>query len=284
MYKIFFLISCIFFLKCSQEIPTIAKEWQNKTIQFPQKIVFNLFGKDTLLNYDNSKYRILNYIDTNGCTSCKLLLPQWKSFIKTIDSLSDKNIAILFIFNSNKYKYISYLLKSDNFNTPVCFDYNDSLNIINHFPKDYRFQTFLLDNKNRVKIIGNPIHNPKIRELYLKVITGDTTNNIIKKTTIKIPQTTVNLKQFLINHSPKAVFSLKNTGEIPLIIKDISTSCGCTSVTYEKRPIKKEETLNITVTIQLNETGFFEKTIWIHCNAENSPIPLTIKGTVVNNN
>jgi hypothetical protein len=30
---------------------------------------------------------------------------------------------------------------------------------------------------------------------------------------------------------------LRNTGTEPLVIKDISTSCGCTSVEYDKQPI-----------------------------------------------
>lgn len=35
------------------------------------------------------------------------------------------------------------------------------------------FQTFLLNRNNKVLAIGNPIHNPKIRELYVKIIRGE---------------------------------------------------------------------------------------------------------------
>ncbi len=31
--------------------------------------------------------------------------------------------------------------------------------------------------------------------------------------------------------------SIRNAGEEPLVIKNVNTSCGCTSVEYEKRPI-----------------------------------------------
>ena len=34
--------------------------------------------------------------------------------------------------------------------------------------------TFLLDRNNRVIAIGNPIYNPKVQELYLKIIKGET--------------------------------------------------------------------------------------------------------------
>lgn len=35
------------------------------------------------------------------------------------------------------------------------------------------FHTFLLDKDNKVLAIGNPIHNPKVKELYLKIIQGE---------------------------------------------------------------------------------------------------------------
>lgn len=34
------------------------------------------------------------------------------------------------------------------------------------------FQTLLLDRNNRIVAIGNPVHNPKIKDLYLKIIQG----------------------------------------------------------------------------------------------------------------
>ena len=35
------------------------------------------------------------------------------------------------------------------------------------------FQTFLLNKNNKVMAIGNPILNPKIKELYMKIIQGE---------------------------------------------------------------------------------------------------------------
>ena len=40
------------------------------------------------------------------------------------------------------------------------------------------FQTFLLDKDNKVVVIGNPIHNLKVRDLYLQKIAGITINKL----------------------------------------------------------------------------------------------------------
>ncbi len=40
----------------------------------------------------------------------------------------------------------------------------------NRIPTDRRFHTFLLDKENRVVLVGSPIGNPKMWELYKSTI------------------------------------------------------------------------------------------------------------------
>lgn len=65
------------------------------------------------------------------------------------------------------------LLENSYFNHPVCIDEDDAFNRLNHFPSDMSFQTFLLDKDNKVVVIGNPIHNLKLGELYMQIIQGE---------------------------------------------------------------------------------------------------------------
>lgn len=73
-------------------------------------------------------------------------------------------------------------------------------------------------------------------------------------------------------------FQLKNAGNTPLVISDVKTSYGCTSAKWVKQPIEQGKTTTITAEITLEETGYFEKTISVYCNVEDSPILLTVKG------
>ena len=60
----------------------LVREWEGKEIQFPSNSVFTIQGKDTIeYSGDNSDYKIVTYIDSIGCTSCKLQLQNWKDFI-----------------------------------------------------------------------------------------------------------------------------------------------------------------------------------------------------------
>lgn len=278
----------IIFFSCSnsskEQITTVIKKWENKEILFPKNIIFTKYGKDTInYSYLNSKYKILIYIDSIGCTSCKLQLTKWKDFIIETDSVTKNTLSFNFFFHPKNNKEIYYLLKREDFQTPICIDSQDSLNKLNHFPNKMMFQTFLLDKNNKVIAIGNPIHNPKVKELYLKIITGkeQVNNKNRTKTSIETEKALIEMGELDWQKSHDAVFTIKNTGNNLLVVDDIDTTCGCTSANYAKRPVGKGENLDITVTIKPKNKGYFEETITVYCNAENSPIQLKIKGNAI---
>ncbi|MCX7987007.1 MAG: DUF1573 domain-containing protein [Bacteroidales bacterium] len=78
-------------------------------------------------------------------------------------------------------------------------------------------------------------------------------------------------------------FVFRNVGNEPLIISNVQTSCGCTVPAWSQEPVKKHEQGVVKVQYNTRILGSFKKTIHVHSNAANSPITLTIKGTVVPN-
>ena len=160
------IILLLFLLACQDkkkdEIKHLVSEWQGKEIRFPKDMVFARFATDTVdFTLPKSPHKVLVFVDSIGCTSCKLQLHRWKELIQYTDSITQGTVPFLFFFQSDDKKEIRYLLKKDNFDKPICLDQSDKLNELNHFPADGRFQTFLLDKYNKVVVIGNPIHKPE---------------------------------------------------------------------------------------------------------------------------
>lgn len=146
---------------------------------------------------------------------------------------------------------------------------------------DMTFQTFLLDKENKVLAIGNPVHNPKVKELYLKIIRGDKpsfSKNGEVKTEAVFDRTSISLGRFDWREEQKVTFTLKNVGDKPLVIEDVSTSCGCTTVDYPKEPAQSGKDLVLAGTYKAERQEYFNKTITVYCNAETSPVKLTISG------
>lgn len=80
-------------------------------------------------------------------------------------------------------------------------------------------------------------------------------------------------------------FVFTNTGDAPLIIKSVKSSCGCTVPSKPDEPILPGKSDKIVVKYNMNP-GPISKTITVETNAVNKPngvIPLRIKGTVIKN-
>ena len=78
-------------------------------------------------------------------------------------------------------------------------------------------------------------------------------------------------------------FVFTNTGDSPLIIKSVKSSCGCTVPTKPTEPIMPGKSDKIVVKYNMNP-GPISKTITVETNAVNKPngiIPLRIKGNVI---
>lgn len=76
-------------------------------------------------------------------------------------------------------------------------------------------------------------------------------------------------------------FIFTNTGNEPLIISDVKSSCGCTVPTKPKDPIAPGKTGEIVVKYDTSREGPFRKIITVYSNSENSPQPLRIKGEIL---
>lgn len=75
-------------------------------------------------------------------------------------------------------------------------------------------------------------------------------------------------------------FEFENTGEQPLILNNVSSSCGCTVPKWPREPINAGEKGTIKVVYNTKRTGTFSKSVTVYSNAQNSPVVLKIKGKV----
>ena len=77
-----------------------------------------------------------------------------------------------------------------------------------------------------------------------------------------------------------ATFKITNSGDKPLVISNITTSCGCTEAEWTKTPIAPGASGTIITTYDAKALGRFQKSIGVYCNAEYRPIYLSIRGEV----
>lgn len=75
-------------------------------------------------------------------------------------------------------------------------------------------------------------------------------------------------------------FKFTNLGKTPLILNNVTASCGCTVPSWTREPVESGKQGLISVKYNTNLVGSFTKSITVISNAKNTPVILTIKGTV----
>ncbi len=79
----------------------------------------------------------------------------------------------------------------------------------------------------------------------------------------------------------KSEFIFKNTGNEPLILSNVKSTCGCTVPSWPREPVKPGESAKIVVNYSTNRMGPINKSITVSSNAISGPVVLRIKGNVV---
>lgn len=78
------------------------------------------------------------------------------------------------------------------------------------------------------------------------------------------------------------VFEFTNTGNQPLVITEVFSSCGCTVPKKPDGPIAPGKTGKIEVKYDTSRVGPIRKTITVNNNSDTPIVALKIKGEVTN--
>ncbi|PKP41975.1 MAG: hypothetical protein CVT96_06380 [Bacteroidetes bacterium HGW-Bacteroidetes-13] len=78
------------------------------------------------------------------------------------------------------------------------------------------------------------------------------------------------------------VFEFTNTGNQPLVITEVFSSCGCTVPKKPDGPIAPGKSATIEVKYDTSRVGPIRKTITVNSNSDTPIVALKIKGEVTN--
>lgn len=271
-----FCVSC--YESKEKHIIKMVSEWEGRQIVFPEDVTYTLYGEDTILMDEHDLcYKILTYIDSVGCVGCRLNLDRWLLFAEQIDTLFEGKVSLRFFIHPKDDNLLKSYLQRDCFNLPVCFDYEDEINTLNHFPEEIMFQTFLLDTKDRVVAMGNPVLNNRVRELYIQIL-RDSLDVDYKEELNLVPEE-YDFGKFSMYDTRSHSFTVHNTTSDTLHITDVTTSCECVKAnigTYILSPYSKT---SLRVVYTPDDVGAFYREVCVA--TDKGDILYMIKGVTV---
>lgn len=230
------------------EQQTIVEEWIGKEIVMPGELTFQI--QDTPIDYDfnNADFKIITYIDSTGCTNCKMKLREWDKVINEFKSDPDVDVEFLMVINSKDNKEVIDLLRENNFKHVVSLDSAGRYDKINHLPAKSQFQTFLLNGGNEVIALGNPSTNPKIKDLYRRIIYDESeTASDNDELPVLCDNPVRSLGVVNKGDTIQRMFRLTNERFDTLTLQEIVPSCHCISGKASSASIAKGSQTDINV-------------------------------------
>ena len=161
--------SCIHRSDFEKELLYLQSQPIRLTPQF--RMVDNSNGIVDSINVIN--LRLIIYADTSECSSCKIgQMYLWEDYIQYATKYNGK-FRCYFIYSPAKkdIKYVQLTMRNSLIGYPVILDTLREFEKLNpHLPKNRALHTFLLDENNNVILVGSPLHNKKIEEMFYKIV------------------------------------------------------------------------------------------------------------------
>lgn len=178
--KFIFLISILFTFSCVEKskIPNtwyqnasklIVDKWIGKEMTLPNNLglINSLSNNKKTSDIFNVPYKIVVHIDGN-CSVCINSILFWQKFSSKLKSHRISCEIILFIEVDYKDGFKETIDKL-NVNLPCLYDKEAKFKSANDL-YDPRFEAALLDKDNKVIIIGNPVLNETLGDLYFDTL------------------------------------------------------------------------------------------------------------------
>lgn len=95
------------------------------------------------------------------------------------------------------------------------------------------------------------------------------------KTTMEVPNTKFDFRKMKEGEKVRHNWTVKNTGNNPLMISNVQTSCGCTAPSFPKEPILPGSEAIITLEFNsAGKEGLVNKNALIIANTDDSPFSI----------
>ncbi len=169
------VLCTLVFTACHGKLTKNVNMMMHKTVQLDtiDMEVINPRRNIYLSNDSDKAFTLIIYNDESECLSCNVKkLNEWHRFLTQVYSTYN-GVRVCYIFSPDDEDMdeTRVLLQTQGFGHPVFVDSAHVFEKANPWlPKESIFHTFLLNNSNKIILIGNPLQNQKINQMFFDII------------------------------------------------------------------------------------------------------------------
>lgn len=174
----FFIIGCCLFYSCDsqkKEVQNKVEEMQSTAIKIPYERMacWTNDSVSAISIWDIAKLKLVHYVDSAMCSSCFLQKAATDEFLHRMKALPSSEFCNVFIIspgNKTKKKLETDFREKRIPQTIFVDTANVFMELNPNIPGETMYHTFLLDENNKVILVGNPMSNQQVEDMMLSVV------------------------------------------------------------------------------------------------------------------
>ena len=258
----------------------IVEEWQGREIVFPE--VMTDFQTGDTIDLSDADFTIFTYVDSVGCTGCKMKLQVWREFLNSLDSAANSDVRFVMVADGTDVGELSYLTKRYGFEYPIYVDADHRMADTYSFPDKVALQTFLLDKDRKVMSIGSPVYSSDIERMYKAIISGKMAFSSDADALVTVEPNRINLGKLRPNENTTHSVIFSNPSTDTIHIREIVSSCDCTNLSIPDEALPPESKVEATLTFSGDTVpGEFERTVHVYFEDFEYPAVINIFGNII---
>lgn len=171
--SIILLLGSCLFISCinkspKKELAILIESRMGQIVYFPNSIYSPSANSTKPLDFIDGKYKVVVYTE-GDCGACIANLYKWKKYIKEHKTLFE-SADLIFIVYSINFPRFEYQTEKAEIILPYYYDSINQYTTVNKLD-EIVLHTLLLDNNNKIILIGSPIDNLEMQKLYTRILT-----------------------------------------------------------------------------------------------------------------
>ncbi|MDE6368798.1 MAG: DUF1573 domain-containing protein [Muribaculaceae bacterium] len=259
-------------------LKNLLTEYIGRILTLPADSACFLLDRGYGLDFLDTDYLIVSYIDTEGCTPCHLHLPYWKELCERLDTISGVYATCVLIIRPDTIEKVTDFIRNANYDYPVIIDTLGIFTEMNRLPELQPLHTLLIDNNRTILGLGNPIENRAIDRIYTQIISGRKFETD-EKSQLSIDNNTVDIGTVPLGAERELEFLVKNQSNDTISVSNVMTPCDC--IDASATDIMPSSIGSIKIAFRASDfCGAFHHPIVVRYNNSARPIIIHLYGIV----
>ncbi|MBW6536239.1 MAG: hypothetical protein K0B11_14620 [Mariniphaga sp.] len=153
--------------RITNEIKDITKSMLGRNISFPDSLLQKLQETEKSVLNKRNRPKIISVIAGN-CETCIKDFKKWEPYLKEMKLMGYNNNLFFIVEDVDASFFKKYYGEEAPTKLTLYFDKNQTFSKLNNLPHIKMLKTFMIDTNNEIILVGNPVHDRNLWNLYLE--------------------------------------------------------------------------------------------------------------------